>query len=67
MADKQLIKDVEGEVIELDELYSFAGNKQIAPETANEETGKHWTFVAMARESRLLLAVEVGPRTARNR
>jgi len=63
MADKQLIKDVKAEVIELDELYSFAGNKQSAPESVEQETGKHWTHCAMVRESRLLLAVEVGPRT----
>jgi hypothetical protein len=46
----------------VDELYSFAGNKQEALESAADETGKCWTHCAMRRESRLLLAVAVGPR-----
>jgi transposase len=62
LVDKELVQDVKAEVIEMDELYSFAGNKQEVPATAEDETGKHWTHCAMERESRLLLAVEVGLR-----
>jgi IS1 family transposase len=46
----------------MDELHSFAGTKQRAPETIEEKTGKHWTPCSMTRESRLLLEVKVGPR-----
>lgn len=62
LADQQ-IKDVQAEVVEVDELYSFAGTKQSAPESHEDGTGKHWTHCAMQRENRLLLAVAVGPRT----
>ena len=41
----------------------FAGTKQVAPQSIEEETGKHWVHCSMVRESRLLLEVEVAPRT----
>lgn len=63
MADKHLLQNIETEVIEMDELHSFAGTKQRSPATADEKVGKHWTHCSMARESRLLIEVEVGPRT----
>jgi transposase-like protein/IS1 family transposase len=63
LLDQELVSNVKAKVIEMDEVYSFAGNKQSVPETAEEETGKHWTHCAMERENRLLLAVAVGPRT----
>jgi IS1 family transposase len=62
LADKQMLEDITTEVIEMDELHSFAGTKQLAPQTPQEQTGKHWTHCSMARESRLLIEVEVGPR-----
>jgi hypothetical protein len=44
--------------------YSFAGAKHPdEQENDLEEVGQHWTHCAMARESRLLLEVVVGPRT----
>jgi len=50
--------------IELDELYSFAGEKHPDEQESDlDEVGQHWTHVAMARESRLMLEVVVGPRT----
>jgi IS1 family transposase len=50
--------------VELDELYSFAGEKHPAKQENDlEEVGQHWTHIAMARESRLMLEVVVGPRT----
>ncbi len=62
-ADAAVIQQVEAEVIEVDELYSFAGTKQPVPETEQDQTGKHWVHCSMARASRLLLDVEVAPRT----
>ena len=62
-ADEAVIRQVEAEVIEVDELYGFAGTKQAAPETEQDQTGKHWVHCSMARESRLLLEVGVAPRT----
>ncbi len=50
--------------VELDELYSFAGEKRPDEQESDlKEIGQHWTHVAMARESRLMLEVVVGPRT----
>ena len=62
LADKLLLQNIAPEVIEMDELHSFAGTKQLAPQSAQEPVGKHWTHCSMARESRLLIEVEVGPR-----
>jgi hypothetical protein len=62
-ADREVITNVSPENIELDELYSFAGEKHPdEQETDLEEVGQHWTHIAMARESRLILEVVVGPR-----
>jgi transposase-like protein/IS1 family transposase len=61
-ADETVVTNVEAEVVELDELYGFAGCKQ-NPEQDDGETGKHWTHCAMVRESRLLLEARVGRRT----
>ncbi len=63
LADHEVVQAVAAETIEMDELYSFAGTKQVAPESAADETGKHWVHCSMARESRLLLEVQVAPRT----
>lgn len=63
MADHELIQQVEAKTIEMDELYGFAGTKQVVPESQEAETGKHWVHCSMVRESRLLLAVMVAPRT----
>lgn len=60
-ADQQVITGVWTENVELDELYSFAGEKH--PDEQEDEIGQHWTHVAMARDSRLMLEVVVGPRT----
>jgi transposase-like protein len=63
-ADRQVITGVAAENVELDELYSFAGAKHPdEQENDLEQVGQHWTHIAMARESRLLLEVVVGPRT----
>ena len=63
IADSQILREISAEVVEVDELYSFAQDKQQPPSTGESETGKHWTHLAMVRESRLLLALAVGPRT----
>jgi len=63
-ADQALITNVRTDNVELDELYSFASAKH--PEAAAcdlDEVGQHWPHCALARESRLLLEVVVGPRT----
>jgi IS1 family transposase len=62
--DQEVITGVSTQNIELDELYNFAGEKYPdEQESGLEEIGQHWTHVAMARESRLMLEVVVGPRT----
>jgi transposase-like protein/IS1 family transposase len=63
MADHEIVQQVAVETVEMDELYSFAGTKQVSPQSTEDETGKHWVHCSMARESRLLLAVLVAPRT----
>lgn len=63
-ADKKVITQVSAENIELDELYSFAGEKHPDEQESDlEQVGQHWTHIALARESRLILEVVVGPRT----
>jgi transposase-like protein/IS1 family transposase len=63
-ADQEVITGVSTRNIELDELYSFAGEKHPDEQESDlDEVGQHWTHVAMARESRLMLEVVVGPRT----
>jgi len=43
--------------------YHFAGSKHPDDQESDlEEVGRHWTHIAMARESRLMLEVVVGPR-----
>lgn len=61
LIDQDLIQKIETEVVEMDEVYSFAGTKQ-KPETASEQIGKHWTHCSFARATRLILAVKVGLR-----
>jgi hypothetical protein len=63
-ADREVITGVSTQNVELDELHSFAGaGHPDAQESDLDEVGRHWTHCAMARESRLLLEVVVGPRT----
>lgn len=62
-ADKQTITGVSTDNVELDELHSFAGAKHPdGREVDLDQVGQHWVHCAMARESRLLLEVVVGPR-----
>ncbi len=61
-ADQAVIVQVKTENIELDELASFAGAKRADEQDDPSEIGQHWTHCAMARESRLLIEVKVGPR-----
>jgi len=63
-AAQALITNVQTDNVAVDELYSFGGAKH--PDEAAEapdEVGQHWPHCALARESRLLLEVVVGPRT----
>lgn len=65
-ADQKILTKVTTDNVELDELDSFAGAKhpdEATTAAALAEVGQHWTHCAMARESRLWLAVVVGPRT----
>jgi hypothetical protein len=63
-ADQKVITGLVTENIELDELYSFAGAKRPdEQEDDRSQVGQHRTHCAMARESRLLLEVVIGPRT----
>jgi transposase-like protein/IS1 family transposase len=61
LIDTELVCGLTVEVVEVDELYWFAGNKQEV-ETRQSETGKHWTHCSFARTTRLILEVEVGER-----
>lgn len=61
LIDTQLVRQLEIETVEVDELYSFAGNKQEV-QTRQSESGKHWTHCSFARKTRLILEVEVGER-----
>lgn len=61
LIDQELVQGLELEIIEVDELYSFAGNKQEV-ETRLSETGKHWTHCSFARITRLILEIKVGER-----
>jgi transposase-like protein len=63
LADAAILQQVEAEVIEMDELHSFADTKRVAPQTEQEPIGKHWVHCSMARETRLLIHIEVAPRT----
>lgn len=63
-ADQDVVVNVQTENVELDELHSFTGAKHPDEQESDpDEVGQHWTHVAMARESRLILEVVVGPRT----
>lgn len=65
-ADQEVITGLSTENVELDELYSFAGEKHPDEPGDPDEIGQHWTHIAMARESRLILEVVVGPRTQKS-
>jgi hypothetical protein len=62
LADHAVVDQVSTEAVELDERHSFAGSNQALPDPA-PETGQQWVHCSMARQSRLLIEVEVGPRT----
>lgn len=61
LIDRDLVQNIETEAVELDEVYSFAGTKQ-KQENASEDIGQHWTHCSFARQTRLLLAVQVSLR-----
>jgi IS1 family transposase len=61
LIDQELVRNIETETVEMDEVYSFAGTKQTL-ETPSSDTGKHWTHCSFARVTRLILAVKVGLR-----
>lgn len=63
LADQAVIQQVPAQVIEVDELFSFAGTKLTTPESVADPQGQHWVHCSMVRESRLWLAAEVAPRT----
>lgn len=63
-ADQALITQVQTDNVELAELNSFAGAQHPDPaQGVADERGRQWPHCALARESRLLLEVVVGPRT----
>ena len=61
------IKDVETNFVEADEVWSFVGMKQRTANARgygdNSELGDSWTFVAIDRETKLVLAHHVGNRS----
>lgn len=60
--DQQFVTDLEVRDLELDEQWSFAGQKK-APFAESGERGEVWWHKAMVRESRLLVEQFVAPRT----
>jgi len=60
--DEEVVTDLTVTDLELDEQWSFAGSKQ-APFADSSQRGEAWWHKAMARESRLLVAQFVSPRT----
>lgn len=58
------IKDVEVENVEIDELWSFVGCKEKVRQSRgySEELGDSWTFLGIERESKMVLAYEIGGR-----
>ena len=61
------VKDVECNYVEADEVWSFIGMKQRTANARgygnNPEIGDSWTFVAIDRETKLVLAHHVGDRS----
>ena len=62
LIDSEVVQDVDTEIVEMDEVYSFAGHKQNRDEADDllTETGKHWTHCSFARATRLILAIKIG-------
>ncbi len=61
--DAELVTDLTVRDMELDEQWSFAGQKKAAFAESSER-GEAWWHKAMARESRLLIEQFVSPRTS---
>ena len=63
-ADGKVDANFSTDNIELDELHGFACEKHPDEQECDlDEVGQHWTHIAMARESRLMLEVVVSPHT----
>ena len=62
LADK--VKGVEARDIQVDEIWSFVGMKEKARASRgySQEYGDSWTFIAIERDTKLILAHEVGNR-----
>ena len=60
--DRDFVTDLTVADLELDEQWSFAGQKK-APFSESSECGEAWWHKAMVRESRLLVEQFVSPRT----
>ena len=63
-----MIVDVQAGDIQCDELWSFCGMKQKQANARNlgPEAGDSWTYVAVERNTKLILATHVGQRDARH-
>ncbi len=63
------LRNITVEEIELDECWSYVGKKEghkFPQEMANSKTGDAYTYIALARESRLVLAWHLGKRDSAN-
>lgn len=63
VVDEEFVTDLHAADLELDEQWSFAGQKQ-SPFADSAERGEAWWHKSMVRESRLLVEQFVAPRTA---
>lgn len=62
----QLVRDVETEQVQADEIWSYIGCKerQVPKEEKGQGRGDVWTFTAICRASKLLISYRVGDRTS---
>jgi IS1 family transposase len=67
LANEQM-RDLPCERIEVDEIWSYVGKKQMHLEPGNDRRrlGDQWTFVAIDPETKLVLAYRVGKRSQDN-
>jgi IS1 family transposase len=60
----RMLRNVEAKDVQLDEIWSFVGMKERArfAKNASLEFGDSWTFIAIERDTKLILAHEIGQR-----
>ena len=64
-----LVRDVESERVQCDEIWSFCGAKErnVPKDEKHQGRGDVWTWTALCQDSKLMIAYRVGCRGARDR